>query len=215
MSTIAIPPDAVETLADQLERLGNIPPERIRWQPYPGTATVDDALEFRRRTGRSCELIDGILVEKAMGWNESKLAGLLITFLNQFALPRRLGVVTASDGPYRFAPRLVRMPDVAFIAWDRMPGGKAPKDAVPEIVPNLAVEILSKGNTKGEMERKRREYFDAGVDLVWIADPVSRTARVYTDPRTLTTLTLDDTLDGGVALKGFKLPVREWLGEAD
>jgi Uma2 family endonuclease len=215
MSTVATPPDAIETLADQLERLGNIPPERIRWQPYPGTATVDDALEFRRRTGRSCELIDGILVEKAMGWTESRVAALLITFLNQFVLPRKLGAVTGSDGPYRFAPRLVRMPDVAFIAWNRMPRGESPKDAVPEIVPNLAVEILSKGNTKGEMERKRREYFEAGVELVWIADPVSRTVRVYTDPHSVTTLTMDDILDGGSALQGFTLPVREWLGEVD
>jgi len=215
MATLAVPPDAIETLADQLERLGNIPSERIRWQPYPGTATIEDMLEFRRRTGRSCELIDGILVEKAMGWEEAKLAGLLVTYLNVFILPRKLGSVTCPDGPYRLSRRLVRYPDVAFIQRKRLPGGKKPAKAVPEIVPNLAVEILSKGNTVGEMERKRREYFKAGVELVWIVDPVARTVRVYTGPRAFTTLGEGDTLDGGKVLPGFTLSVRQWFADAD
>jgi Uma2 family endonuclease len=215
MSTLAVPPDAIETLADQLERLGNIPPERIRWQPYPGTATIEDMLEFRRRTGRSCELIDGILVEKAMGWEESILAALLIGYLNQFAVPKKLGKVSAPDGPYRLSSRLVRYPDVAFIKRDRLPRAKSPKKSVCEVVPNLAVEVLSKGNTVGELERKRREYFKAGVDLVWIVDPVARTVRVYTGPRAFTILAEGDTLDGGKVLPGFSLSVRQWFADAD
>jgi Uma2 family endonuclease len=43
----------------------------------------------------------------------------------------------------------------------------------------LAVEVLSRGNTVAEMERKRREYFDAGVRLVWIVDPPARIVAVY------------------------------------
>ncbi len=48
-----------------------------------------------------------------------------------------------------------------------MPNGKLPTDPVPELVPDFVVEVLGAGNTRGEMARKRREYFLAGVRLVW------------------------------------------------
>ena len=62
------------TLADFMEQLGNIPPERILFDPLPGTATEEDVLEVERRTGLAPELIDGVLVEKAVGYLESRLA---------------------------------------------------------------------------------------------------------------------------------------------
>jgi hypothetical protein len=75
------------TVADLLERLGNIPPQRVRLYPTPGTATEDDVIRVLDRENVPCELIEGTLVEKAMGVEESIIAGLLITFLNQFVLP--------------------------------------------------------------------------------------------------------------------------------
>jgi Uma2 family endonuclease len=55
------------------------------------------------------------------------------------------------------------------------------------------------------MERKRKEYFFAGVELVWEVDPYQRTVSVYTAPDTVTILTERDTLDGGEVLPGFSL----------
>jgi hypothetical protein len=72
---------ALETLADLLDYLGGIAPERVRLHPAPGTATEDDVLSVHDREGRLCELVDGVLVEKAMGFRESLLAATLIIIL--------------------------------------------------------------------------------------------------------------------------------------
>ena len=72
-----------------------------------------------------------------------------------------LGVVVGGDGPFRLRVGLVRLPDVCFISWERLPGGEFPGEAVAPVVPDLAVEVLSKSNTREEMARKRREYFAA------------------------------------------------------
>ena len=88
-----------------------------------------------------------------------------------------LGVCVGADGMMRIAPGLVRIPDVSFIAWDKLPGRESPKEPIPDLAPDLAVEVLSEGNTKAEMARKVREYFEAGVILVWLIDPKKRTAQ--------------------------------------
>ena len=202
-----------ETCSDLLEQLGNISPKRVRMIPPPGTAEVEDVTCTNGRSGRLYELIDGTLVEKAKGFEESNLAMELSGFINAFVKPRNLGIVTGEAGTYRLMPDLVRIPDVAFISWDRLPGRRRP--LVPPVAPDLAVEVLSEGNTESEMERKRRDYFGAGVRLVWIADPVARTVRVFTGPDAETTLTRADTLDGGDVLPGFTLSLAVWFGDLD
>lgn len=75
-------------------------------------------------------------------------------------------------------------------------------------MPDLAVEVLSESNTPGEMQVKRKEYFLAGTTLVWQVDPRRRVVVVYAAPEMSVTLTEADTLDGGIVLPGFSLPVR-------
>jgi Uma2 family endonuclease len=82
---------------------------------------------------------------------------------------------------------------------------------IPDLAPDLAVEVLSKGNTKLELSRKVREYFDAGVILVWLIDPRKRTARVYTTIEKSTLVRPDQALDGGAVLPGFVLPLADLL----
>jgi Uma2 family endonuclease len=215
MSTLSPSAPAIETLADLLERLGGISPARVRFRPAPGTATEDDILTIEAREGKLCELVEGVLVEKAMGFAESILAVYLIQVLGPFVRSRNLGLVTAPDGTLRLAAGLVRIPDVSFTSWDRLPGRRRPQKPIPDLAPNLAVEILSKSNTPGEMARKRQEYFTAGVSLVWEVDPEDRTVAVYTSPTQFTVLGENDTLDGGAVLPGFALPLRDWFAELD
>ena len=111
----------------------------------------------------------------------------------------------------RIAPGLVRIPDFSFISWDRLPGRERPRDPIPDLAPDLAVEVLSEGNTKAEMTRKVREYFDTGVGLVWLIDPRKRTARVFSDHEKSTLVRADQTLDGAAALPGFVLRLSDLL----
>jgi Uma2 family endonuclease len=222
MTTVATPPAAnptaitvsIETLADLLERLGGVPLHRIRFHPYPGTAVEQDVLDAENK-GLVCELVDGVLVEKAMGYRESLLAMTLGHLLCAFVYPRKLGVITGEQGTVRLFAGLVRIPDVAFTSWDRLPGRRVPDEPIPDLAPDLAVEVLSRNNTPGEMARKRHDYFTAGVRLVWLAHPVSRIVDVYTSEDKFTRLTEDNVLDGGDVLPGFQVLVRDWFGKLD
>src|SRR5207249_3965907 len=151
------------TLADLLRRLGSIPPDRVRFPPPPGAATERDLLDAVEAENRLCELVDGVLVEKAMGFRESLLAIALSGYLRGFVVPRNLGLVTGAEGMVWLSPGLVRIPDVAYISWDRIPGRKVPAEPIPHLAPDMAVEVLSEGNTAEEMARKLREYFAARV----------------------------------------------------
>lgn len=204
---------APETVAELVERLGGVPLHRIRMQPVIGTATEADVLA--REPYRLYELVEGTLVEKGLGYTESLLAARLIESLNQYIRSKNLGIVTSEAGMYRLFVGLIRIPDVAYTSWDRMPGRRRPTAPVPALAPDLAVEVLSASNTDAEMARKCDEYFRAGVRLVWLADPAARTVAVNTAAYRSTLLTEADTLDGGDVLPGFVLPLRDWFAELD
>jgi Uma2 family endonuclease len=199
-----------QTAAEMVQKLGNIPLERIGFMPPPGTATERDLVAALARSNRLVELIDGTLVEKAVGLGESMIAGQILRKLGNFAEANDLGIPAGADGAVRLLKGLVRMPDVSFFCWDKLPGRVLPSDPIPDLFPDLAVEVLSETNTAEEMERKLREYFLAGVRLVWLIDPRKRTAEVYTAPDA-PAATLDETraLDGGNVLPGFELPLAE------
>jgi Uma2 family endonuclease len=198
-----------ETLADVLEQLGGIDPRRVRAWPPPGRATEKDVLRLLDRENRLYELVDGYLVEKVMGFMESAVAMALGRWLTPFVEQHDLGIVAGADGTLRLMPKLVRIPDVSFISWAQLPNHEYPSDPIPSLYPDLAVEVLSEGNTDEEMERKLKEYFLAGTRLVWLVDPATRTVRVYSSPDDPVTLTERDTLDGGDVLPGFALPLKD------
>jgi Uma2 family endonuclease len=197
------------TWEDRLTDLGNVPAARVRSEPAPGAATVEDVVRLRNSERRLYELVDGTLVEKAMGWQESFLAGILLQWLNNFLDQHRMGVATGPDGMTRLFGDTVRGPDLAFVAWERMPGGRIPKEPVPDLVPNFVIEVLSAGNTYGEMSRKRREYFHAGVELLWMVDHRSRTVTVFRSPLDATVVTEGHNLDGGNVLPGWKVDIAD------
>jgi Uma2 family endonuclease len=197
------------TIADLLRRLGNIPARRVRLDPMPGTATEKDVIRILDVENLPCELVEGTLVEKTIGYDDSEIAGFLITCLNNFVLPRKLGIVTGESGAIRLFPGLVRIPDVAFASWDCLPGRKRPRTPVPHVAPDLVVEVLSKSNTKAEMARKLGEYFHAGVRLVWLVDPKTRSVHVYTAVNRLAVLKGNQSVDGGDVLPGFSLRLSE------
>lgn len=199
------------TLAELIHDLGDIPLERIATTPALGLATEADVLRGLEGEKRLYELVDGVLVEKPMGYYESLLAAILIRSLGDFVEANDLGITLGEAGTLRLAPGLVRVPDVSFIAWSRFPDRKLPDEPLPDLSPDLPVEVLSQGNTKREMDRKVREYFEAGAQLVWLADPERRTVAVYRSPAEVRNLGMDDTLSGGDVLPGFELPIRDWF----
>jgi Uma2 family endonuclease len=198
-----------ETIAELLKQLGGISPRRVRLRPPPGKATEKDLLNILNHTDRLYELVDGVLVEKVMGYRESSLTCDLIKLLGYFLDEHDLGNVAGADCTMRLMPRLVRIPDISFVRWEKLPNHELPEEPIPDLVPDLAIEVLSKGNTPGEMKRKLKDYFITGVKLVWFVNPKPRTVEVFTAPDQSVTLTEADTLDGGEVLPGLALPVKQ------
>jgi Uma2 family endonuclease len=142
------------------------------------------------------------------------LAMALGMYLNAFVMPRNLGFVSGEAGMLQLFAGSVRIPDLAFVSWARLPDG-FPTEPIPLLAPDLAVEILSRTNTPREMARKRRDYFRAGVRLIWEIDPRDRTITVYTSLRKSRVLQAGDVLDGGEVLPGFTLPLTDLFAQLD
>lgn len=205
---------AARTVADLLKSLGDIPSERVRLEPHPGTATVKDALRILANEGRICELIDGVLVEKPMSGYESVLGGVFVQLFRNYLDEHPFGTVLGADGLLRILPRQLRAPDAAFIKFERIPDPDPKFGQAPRWIPNLAVEVLSPGNTAREMRRKLRQYFKAGVEMVWMIDPPTPTARIYRSLTQFDELPTDGVLRAPHILPGFELPLPELFRRA-
>lgn len=201
-------PPRYENVAELIDRFGGIPPNRIRMTPLPGTATEDD---LNSPLGRHCELLDGTLVEKAMGSKEGFFGMTLARLIGNHVEAHSLGVVLGGDGEIRLGPGLVRKPDVTFIPWDSFPGGGIPDEVFWTVAPGLIVEVLSPWNTVKEIDRKLAEFFAVGCRLAWVVDPATRTARVYTSAKRFKLLDDGGVLDGGRVLPGFSVPLADVL----
>ena len=206
-------------------RLGGIPVDRIVLDPPPGTATEADWERVRRR-GKLCELIDGVLVEKAVSYFSSSVGAeiiiLLGAFLNANRGPdgRRAGFVAGEQGFVRLrlpgVDRLrARGPDVSFVRRDRFPGGRLPRTGYPEIAPDLVVEVLSPRNTADEIAEKLRNFFAAGTVRAWVIDPLAETAESYDAAENPAAVPATGTLDAGPALPGFAVSLPALFAAAD
>jgi Uma2 family endonuclease len=203
------------TASEVITRFGDIPIARIVTTPRPGEAIEADVIKMHDRHDRLCELVDGTLVEKAMGWQEAYLAASITTMLNNTVQPQKLGMVFGPDGMFRLKPEHIRIPDVAFVSNQRFAGRTLKPGAFWELGCDLAVEVMSPSNTRREMERKLSDYFAAGVQTVWLVYIKTREVVVHTSPHDAVTLTGDDALEGGSLLPGFSVRISELFAELD
>lgn len=121
----------------------------------------------------------------------------------------KLGWVLSSDTGFRcfpFSPRLTRKPDASFIKKGRLPEGKLPTGDI-DIHPDIAVEVLSPNDVASYVFQKIDDYLRAGVSLVWLVDPPTRTAYVYRPDGTALRLTAEQELEGEGVFPGFRVKV--------
>lgn len=158
------------------------------------------------------EIIDGRNVEVHVGAWEISLANFLAGRIRD----------AAGDPPYgepfvemlfRLKPgaRKARRPDLAFVSYERWPERKVPDADAWEMVPLLAVEIVSRNNSAEEIQEKIKEYFESGVGQVWVIYPRQRQILVYKNAKEIRVLDEDDVLEGGDILPGFAIRVGEFL----
>lgn len=158
-----------------------------------------------------CELIRGELKRMSPTGLEhgilcARLAALLINFVDM----QKLGTVCGAETGFKLEsdPDTVVGADVAYISRERLRMVKNVSKFFPG-APDLAVEVISPGNTVTEIDEKIDQYFRADTRLVWIVNPNRRTVGVYTSPIEVKILREDDALDGGAVLPGFRCELAE------
>lgn len=154
------------------------------------------------------EVVDGRIVElPPMGAYESDIANLLAELLNEHAHKGRLGRAFV-ELLFRIdvARDLKRRPDLAFVLATRWPYRKrVPSGECWDMIPNLAVEVVSKSNAADEILAKLGDYFQTGTELVWVVYPSVRQVYVYTSVADVRILIEPADLDGGNVLPGFRV----------
>lgn len=129
--------------------------------------------------------------------------------LKQYVKPLDLGrVFTESGAVVDRNPDTVRGPDVSYYSKERLPLDLRVV-GYHDQPPDLCVEVVSPSNTKRKLRDKVKEYFFAGVRLVWLIDPEDRSVTTLTAPDEGRTLYDESTLDGGEVLPGFSCKVSD------
>jgi Uma2 family endonuclease len=157
------------------------------------------------------ELVDGKLVERKMGARSSYVATRICVMLSNHCTGNRLGWVLGDGASYQcfpHAPSTVRKPDTSYIPFGRLPREELPEGHI-RIAPALAVEVVSPNDLAYEIDEKVQEFLTAGVALVWVINPATRTVRIHRPDRPGVTLRPDDELTGDEVLPGFRCKVAD------
>jgi Uma2 family endonuclease len=175
------------------------------------TLTTADELFMMPDDGLRYELVKGELRRMPPAGSEHGAVSFKIALvIGQFVIAHDLGVVFGAETGFRISsdPDTVRAPDLAFIRHERLPAEGIPRGFWPG-APDLAVEVISPGDTYTEVEEKVNEWLSAGTRMVLVLNPRTRMVTVYTSPTNVIRLTESDTLNGGELLPGFACRVAE------
>lgn len=178
----------------------------------PAGLMTAEQLQALRIPDKRTELVKGrLVVREPAGYRHGEVAASLTRILGTFVYARGLGSVVAAETGFKLFtdPDTVRAPDVGFIHRDRVPS--PPPAGYAALAPDLAVEVLSPDDRAGEVLAKVADWLSAGCRVVWVVDPVHRTARVYRADGSESLLAEDDALDGEDVLPGFSCRLAEVL----
>ncbi len=156
------------------------------------------------------EIVDGQYVEKpSMSARDDSIASQLLYELIAFDPKRQLGrVLSETLFVLDRDKKRKRRPDLAFVTRKRWPPEKHPAFTTGwDVVPDLAIEIISPTNKSNDDMDKLDEYFQAGVRLVWYVYPRHRRICIYTSTTQSRIVQVGDELEGGDVLPGFRLPL--------
>ena len=141
----------------------------------------------------------------------SKTAGLITGHLFDFLRQSPCGELFPEQTFQSFPvdPDLIRRPDIAFIATARL--GGVPEEGHVPIAPDLAIEVVSPNDKIYDLDEKLANYRAAGVKLVWVVNPKSRTNRIHRPGQAIVELAEADTLTADPILPGFAAKVADLL----
>ncbi len=168
--------------------------------------TADEFWEQYAAQDLRYELVEGIPIEMPPpAFDHSATQSYLVARLLGYVEEHSLGRVLV-ECDFRLSETVVRRPDVAFVARERLPLITDPHRFVP-IPPDLAVEVISPSETALLILEKVTDYLRFGVRLVWLVYPQTRQVVIHRPDGSAHTYGPDDALDGGDVLPGLTLPL--------
>ena len=174
-----------------------------------GPATLQDLLNTPKN-GNKYELVDGEIVVSPAGMRHSEVAINIGGLIWEFLQKNPIGKVYASDVGIAFPNGNVRSPDVTYVSIAKLPEGRSP-ETFGEVIPDLAVEVLSPSDSLKELGRKIGEFLENGVPIVWLVDPARQTVTIYRSLTETQQLTLKDTITAEPVLPGFSVPISRFF----
>ncbi len=157
--------------------------------------------------GSRLELLQGELIQMTpAGARHGACCATVSSALHRYVKERSAGHVVSNDtGIFTEKdPDTVLAPDLAY--WSRQRLAELPEGFV-EVPPDLAVEVVSPGDSQSYVHRKVLHYLDHGVALVWVVDPKTRTVTEYRSRQDVRILAEAEEITGGDALPGFSCRV--------
>lgn len=164
--------------------------------------------------GKRYELVNGELrMISPAGFEHGRLVMRLASRLNQHVEEHQLGVVSAAETGFLLSrnPDTVRAPDVAFVEQNRLTRHADTRGYLP-LAPDLVAEVVSPSDSHSEVEKKSLAWRTAGVRMVLVVEPATRTIQVYRSGNNIVSLTDQDTLDASDIVPGWRLVIGEVFG---
>lgn len=161
--------------------------------------------------GMRHELVRGELrTMTPAGGEHGVVVGNLTSLVGPFVRTHGYGKIFGAETGFLLAvdPDTLRAPDFAFIRRERIPASGIPSSYV-DTVPDLVAEVISPSDRYAEVEEKVLEWLAAGVEIVWVLNPRTRTVTVHSRSEGVKLLSAGDELIGGSVLPGFSCRVAE------
>ncbi len=99
---------------------------------------------------------------------------------------------------------------MALVTHGRWPLAEViPEDGDWNVLPNLAVEVLSPHDLDQRVHEKLHEYVEAGVEQVWHVRPFINEILCYELIQYLKILRINNEIDGGELLPGLRIPLKQ------
>jgi Uma2 family endonuclease len=174
------------------------------------TFTAEELFKMPK-DGFRYELVKGELRKMSPAGSEHGAIIVKVTIrLGQHVESNKLGVCFGAETGFKIAtdPDTVRAPDVAFVSREHIPESGITKKFWPG-APDLAVEVLSPGDSYEEVDEKVGDWLAAGTRAVWVVNPRKRSVTVYHSTKDVERLSESDELDGGDVVPGFRCKVSE------